>query len=92
MVVQCCGGNLFAHRRLPKPRGGVFKLVGAEGVGAFDQFGLGVGLRVQGLGAEQHQGECGQAARECHLGRLGISISKSKSRTAAMSQGIKRCS
>ena len=71
MVVQCRGGNLFSHRRLPKSRGGVFKLVGAEGIGAFDQFGLGVGLRVQGLGAEQHQGECRQGGARVPFGALG---------------------
>ena len=71
LVVQCGGGGLFVHRRFSKPRGGVFKLVGAEGFGAFDHFGLGVGLREQGLGAKQHQGECRQGRAGTPLGTLG---------------------
>ena len=71
LVIQCGGGGLFVHRRFPKPRGGVFKLVGAEGVGAFDHFGLGVGLREQGLGAKQSQGECRQRRTRSPLGTLG---------------------
>ena len=71
LVVQRGGRGLFVHRCLTKPRGGVFKLVGAESVGAFDQFGLGVGLRVQRLGANQSQDECRKGCARASFGTLG---------------------
>ena len=71
LVVQCCGGGLFVHRRFSKSCGGVFKLVGAEGFSAFDHFGFGVGLREKDLRAKHRHGKRRQGRAGTPFGTLG---------------------